>query len=67
MFDRDKYYSLTEVVKKFKISRVKYHQLLKDKNIPIESTLIDYGDYRIETIYVERSIIDGLLELRVKL
>jgi hypothetical protein len=64
MIDRSKYYSLTEVVKKFKISRLKYHQLLKEKEIPFESVPIDFGNYQMETIYVKKEIIESLLELR---
>lgn len=65
--ERDKYYSLTDVLRRFKISRFKYHQLIKDKNLPVESTLIDLGDYTIKTTYVKKEIIDALnLPLREK-
>lgn len=65
--ERDKYYSLTDVLRRFKISRFKYHQLIKEKNIEVESTLIDYGNFIINTVYVKKEIIDALnLPLRDK-
>ena len=65
MIDRSLYYSFTEVIKKFKISRVKYHALLKEKNIPFESVHIDFGTYQMNTIYVLKTTIESLnLEIR---
>lgn len=65
--NRGEYYSFTEVLRRFKISRDKYHQLIKDKKLPVESTLIDFGDYTIKTIYVKKELIDALnLPLREK-
>lgn len=65
--ERDKYYSLTDVLRRFKISRFKYHQLIKEKNIEVESTQIDYGNFIINTVYVKKEIIDALnLPLRDK-
>lgn len=65
--ERDKYYSLTDVLRRFKISRDKYHKLIKEKNIEVESTLIDYGNFIINTVYVKKEIIDALnLPLRDK-
>ena len=63
---RSNYYSFTEVIKKYKISIVKYHALLKEKNIPFESVHIDFGTYQMNTIYVLKTTIDSLqLPLRV--
>lgn len=65
LFDRDKYYSQTDVVKKFKISVKKYKELLKEKGFKVHTTHIDYVTYTIDTIYVLKSDIDSLgLELR---
>lgn len=60
MIVRNDYYSLTEVVKKFKISRVKYHKLIQEMDLPIETVNIDYGTYQINTIYIKKEIIDSL-------
>lgn len=65
MIDRSKYYSQTEVIKKFKISREKYHQLIIDNNIAFETVLIDYKTYQINTIYILKETIDKMnLQLR---
>lgn len=45
MFDRDKYYSLTEIQKRFKISRSKLLILLDKHNPPVVENKIVYGAY----------------------
>lgn len=65
--NRKEYYSITEVLERFKIGRKEYHQLIKDKNLPVKSTLIDYGNYKMNVIYIKKEIIDSLnLEIRKK-
>lgn len=67
-FNRSEYYSQTDVLRLFKISRVKYHALLKERNLNTLSVTIDMGDYTMVTKYVKREIIDNLgLEKRVTL
>jgi len=60
MIERDKYYSFTEVTKKYKISVVKYHKILIELDIPFETVNIDYGTYQLNTIYVLKTIVESL-------
>lgn len=60
MFPRDKYYSKTEVIKKFKISSKKYDILVKERGFSEINTLIDLGHYQMTTRYVLKKDIDTL-------
>ena len=65
-FNRSEYYSITDVLRRYKISRVKYHQLIKERNLPIHNVFIDMGNYTMTAQYIKKEIIDNLgLELRV--
>ena len=59
-FNRNNYYSQTDVVKKYRISIIKYKQLIQDNNIPIESFEADLGGYKVKTVYVSKEVIDAL-------
>jgi hypothetical protein len=45
MFARDKYYSLTDIQKKFKISRGMLQLLLDKHNPPVIENRIQFGNY----------------------
>lgn len=65
MFNRSEYYSITEVLRLYKISRVKYHKLIKERNLPIHNVPINMGDYTMIAQYIKKEIIESLgLELR---
>ncbi len=65
MFDRDSYYSKTDVVKKFKISSKKFDALVSEKALKEVNNDIVYFDYTITTRYILKSDIDSLnLQLR---
>jgi len=67
LFQRDLYYSQTDVIRKYKISVKKYKELIKEKGFNIHSVHIDYITYSMDTIYILKSDIDSLgLELRIK-
>jgi hypothetical protein len=51
-FDRSKYYSQTEVIKKYNIRVKKYKTLLQEKNIPVFRREIQLEGYITNTIYV---------------
>lgn len=64
---KEEYYSITDVLRRFKIGRKEYHKLIKDKLLPVISSLVDYGNYKMNVIYIKKEIIDSLnLEIRKK-
>lgn len=65
MFDRDLYYSKTDVIKKYKISSKKFDILVSEVGLKEVHTDIVYPDYTITTRYILKSEIESLnLELR---
>lgn len=65
MFDRSKYYSLTDIHTKYfkKISGVKLKKLLEENNIPVIENPITYGNYySIVVKYYLKKDIDNLLQ-----
>ena len=65
MFERNKYYSQTEVLKKYKISLKQFRDLLKNMNVIKKK--IDLGNYEVITCYVLKEELESLdLELKPK-
>lgn len=60
MFKRDLYYSITEVVKIFKITAKDYKSLLIQNNIPAIKKPVNLGNYQVESIYVLKSDVESL-------
>jgi hypothetical protein len=60
MFEREKYYFQTDVLKNYKISAKKFKQLLHKKNIPIKSLDANMGYCQLKTIYILKTDIDNL-------
>lgn len=60
MFNRGAYYSQTEVLKQFKISRKAYNKLIVDLQLPVVSKSINLGEFSVKTVYIEKEIIDKL-------
>ncbi|WP_428329022.1 hypothetical protein [Mucilaginibacter sp.] len=69
MFERDRYYSLTEIQKKFKISRFKLSKLLDEHKPPVIENKITYGAYYsltakyyliedIDSIFIDSKVAD---------
>ena len=75
-FDRDKYYSLTEIQNQFKISRSKLQTLLDEHKPPVIENTITYGTYYsvvakcypkqdIETIMIKSPRLRGFYFLKL--
>jgi hypothetical protein len=62
LFDRENYYSQTEILKTFKISAKKLNELLITNYVPVKTNLITYGNYYSLTAkYYPKTDIDLLL------
>lgn len=61
MFERDKYYSQTEAVKKFKVSIKSLKQLILDHQIEVVTKDVDLGLYSVKAIYINRVKLDNIL------
>ena len=65
MFPRNKYYSQTDVLKKYKINAKDYQDILQQKKIDIVSKDINLGEFNVKTIYVLKKDVEVLnLQLR---
>jgi len=65
--ERSKYYSQTDVLKKYKLSAEQYKLLIDQHQITTYQPKIDLGTYQVQAIYTLKSEIDSLnLELRKK-
>lgn len=63
-FNREKYYSITDVLKKYLISSKQYKELIKD--LPKVGREADLGIFKVNAVYVLREDIEGLnLTLRI--
>ena len=64
LFDRDNYYSQTEVLKNFKITAKEFRELLLINYVPVRTNLITYGNYySITAKYYLKSDIDLLFSV----
>lgn len=62
MFDRDSYYSQTDVLKNFQISDKKLKALFVVHYVPVVSNLITYGNYySITAKYRLKTDVDALM------
>lgn len=60
MFPRHKYYSITEVVKLYKITSEAYKKLLVDTKTPVVENTINLSEYSVNAKYVLKEDVDKL-------
>ncbi len=58
--NRSQYYSITDVVKTFKISRFKLQKLIDNKTLQPEVKQVDLGLYQVTAQYFDKASVDNL-------